>query len=63
MDTILRLERVTRRFDSFTLQPLNLDLPGGVIMGLIGENGAGATLRFLGKSLMETRRISGRISA
>ena len=43
MDTILRLERVTRRFDSFTLQPLNLDLPGGVIMGLIGENGAGKT--------------------
>ena len=43
MDTILRLEGVTRRFDNFTLQPLNLELPGGVIMGLIGENGAGKT--------------------
>lgn len=43
MDTILRLEGVTRRFDTFTLQPLNLELPGGVIMGLIGENGAGKT--------------------
>ena len=32
MDTILRLEGVTRRFDTFTLQPLNLELPGGVIM-------------------------------
>ncbi len=43
MDTILRLEGVTRRFDSFTLQPLHLEWPGGVIMGLIGENGAGKT--------------------
>lgn len=43
MNTILRLKGVTRRFDSFTLQPLDLEVPGGAIMGLIGENGAGKT--------------------
>ena len=61
MDTILRLEGVTRRFDSFTLQPLHLELPGGVIMGLIGENGAGktTTLRLI---LGALRRDGGNIT-
>ncbi len=30
-----------RAYDSFTLGPLDLTLPSGCIMGLIGENGAG----------------------
>ncbi|KFL44388.1 ABC transporter [Lysinibacillus sp. BF-4] len=35
--------KVTRLFDTFTLSYVDLALPEGVIMGLIGENGAGKT--------------------
>ena len=37
----LELKNLTNTFDGFTLDGLNLTLPGGCIMGLVGENGAG----------------------
>lgn len=37
----LELKNVTKSFPGFTLDNVNLTLPGGCIMGLIGENGAG----------------------
>lgn len=37
----LKIENLTKHFSGFTLDNLNLTLPSGCIMGLIGENGAG----------------------
>lgn len=37
----LELKNLTKTFEGFTLDGLNLTLPGGCIMGLVGENGAG----------------------
>ncbi len=43
MNHALELKNVTKRYKDFTLQGLNLTLPKGCIMGLVGENGAGKT--------------------
>ena len=40
MNTI-ELKGLTKHYNDFTLDSINLTLPGGCIMGLIGENGAG----------------------
>ncbi|MBR4209618.1 MAG: ABC transporter ATP-binding protein [Lachnospiraceae bacterium] len=37
----LELKNVTKHFPGFTLDNINLTLPSGCILGLIGENGAG----------------------
>ena len=37
----IEIENLTKRYPGFTLDGLNLTLPGGCILGLIGENGAG----------------------
>ena len=39
----LELKQLEKRYDGFTLEPLDLTLPSGAILGLIGENGAGKT--------------------
>ena len=40
MNTI-ELKGLTKHYNDFTLDSISLTLPGGCIMGLIGENGAG----------------------
>ena len=37
----LEIRNLTKSFKDFRLDNLNLTLPSGCIMGLIGENGAG----------------------
>jgi len=37
----LEIKNLTKHYPDFTLDKLNLTLPGGCIMGLVGENGAG----------------------
>lgn len=37
----LVIRNLTKRYRDFTLENINLSLPGGCVMGLIGENGAG----------------------
>lgn len=37
----LEIRGLTKSYADFTLQPLHLTLPGGCVMGLVGENGAG----------------------
>ncbi len=37
------LHGVSKRYEAFTLEPLDLVLPAGQIMGLVGVNGAGKT--------------------
>lgn len=39
----LELQHVTKSFSDFSLDNLTLTLPGGCIMGLVGQNGAGKT--------------------
>lgn len=38
MDYIVKTEGLCKDFGSFRLEDVNLELPGGTIMGLIGEN-------------------------
>ena len=37
----IEIRNVTKKYPGFTLENLNLTLPSGCILGLIGENGAG----------------------
>ena len=41
MKNVIEIRGMTKRYEGFTLDHVNLDVPGGTIMGLIGENGAG----------------------
>ena len=41
MDYAIEIKNLTKQFTGFTLENLSLSVPGGSIMGLIGENGAG----------------------
>lgn len=43
MDYTIEIKNLTKQFTGFTLDDLSLSVPGGSIMGLIGENGAGKT--------------------
>lgn len=43
MDYAIEIKHLTKQFPGFTLEDLCLTVPGGSIMGLIGENGAGKT--------------------
>ena len=43
MEDALQLKHVTKRYGDYALEDLNLTLPAGCILGLIGENGAGKT--------------------
>ncbi len=40
-ENALLIRNLTKRYPDFTLENINLCLPGGCVMGLIGENGAG----------------------
>lgn len=41
MNYAIEIKNLTKRFSGFTLEDVSLAVPGGTIMGLIGENGAG----------------------
>ena len=41
MSNLLELKHVTKDYGSFKLEDVSFTLPGGTILGLIGENGAG----------------------
>lgn len=43
MSNLLEVRGLTKNFKSFTLQDINFSVPGGSIMGMVGENGAGKT--------------------
>ena len=41
MDNILKVRNLSKNYDGFSLQNVDISLPKGCIMGFIGENGAG----------------------
>lgn len=43
MNNLMEVRGLTKRFSSFALQGISFTIPGGSIMGMIGENGAGKT--------------------
>ena len=60
MMNCIEISGLMKHYDGFTLGPVDLRLPGGAILGLIGENGAGKTT--LIKSMLGvTRTDSGRV--
>ena len=57
----IEIKNLTKKYQGFSLENLNLTLPSGCIMGLVGENGAGksTTIRLL---LGMTRPDSGSVT-
>ena len=45
LENALELKGLTKAYDSFKLEGLNLTLPQGSILGFVGENGAGKSDR------------------
>lgn len=43
MANIIEIEHLSKHYDNFSLNDINLTIPEGCIMGLVGENGAGKT--------------------
>ena len=43
MENILEVKNLSKKYDGFALNNINIQLPKGTIMGFIGENGAGKT--------------------
>lgn len=43
MGNLLEVKNLTKRYKKFTLDNVSFEIPGGAIMGFIGENGAGKT--------------------
>lgn len=41
MENILEIKKLCKNYENFQLKNINIELPKGMIMGLIGENGAG----------------------
>lgn len=41
MKNILSIKNICKKYEKFKLDNISLDIPQGVIVGLIGENGPG----------------------
>ena len=59
-ENILEIKDLTKAYGDFVLDKVSFALPRGVIMGLIGENGAGKSTT-INCILNETRKTSGQI--
>ena len=57
MTNCIEIKGLVKEYKSFTLGPIDLTVPGGSILGLIGENGAGKTT--LIKSMLGITNPSG----
>ncbi len=60
-ENILEIKNLTKNYGDFILNNISFSLPRGVIMGLIGENGAGKSTT-INCILNETQKDSGEIS-
>ena len=57
MTNCIEIKGLAKEYKTFTLGPIDLTVPGGSILGLIGENGAGKTT--LIKSILGITNTSG----
>lgn len=55
MENNLEVKNLRKKYNGFELKDINLELPKGMIMGLIGENGAGKTTTI--KSILNLTKI------
>lgn len=55
MENNLEVKNLRKKYNGFELKDINLELPKGMIMGLIGENGAGKTTTI--KSILNLIKI------
>ena len=60
-ENILEVRNLSKDYGDFVLDKLSFSLPRGVIMGLIGENGAGKSTT-INCILNETRKSGGEVS-
>ncbi len=61
MTNCIEIKGLSKSYGDFALKNINLTLPGGSILGLIGENGAGKTTTI--KCILNLiRRDAGEIS-
>ena len=73
MNSAIEVRGLCKHYRDFSLRDVSFTVPGGSIMGFIGENGAGKTTacctrmeapsRYWGATLSRTAAPSGRISA
>ena len=56
MENIIEINNLVKKYDKFELGKIDLEIPSGCIVGLIGENGAGKTT--LIKSLLDIIKIN-----
>ena len=60
MNNVLEVSHLTKDYGSFKLDDVSFTVPGGTIMGLIGENGAGKSTTI--KCILDlVRRDSGEV--
>lgn len=59
MSNVIEIKNLTKEYTNFKLDNVSLDLPSGVVIGLIGENGAGKTT--LIKSILDIIHSNGSI--
>lgn len=60
MESIISIQNLTKQYPDFTLKNIDLEIPKGMIMGLIGENGAGKST-LINLILHEINKQSGSI--
>lgn len=56
MENSLKMNNVNAKLDAFTLKDIDLEMPRGMILGLVGRNGAGKTT--LIKTIMGARFVT-----
>lgn len=61
MSNLLEIKNLSKTFSSFSLKDITFSIPGGSIMGMIGENGAGKTTT-IKLILNELRPSSGEVT-
>lgn len=54
---MLQVEKLTKKYKDFTLEPISFQLPDGFVLGIIGKNGAGKTT--LLKSILHQIPVNG----